>query len=227
MSRFAGPLSVIGIVILAILFAAQNGMERVTLDLGLFVLYGVPVTIVAFGGFFLGMLVILGAGFQADLKVRSILRQRLAEETTAEIELGDHAQRDLFLHAPPAPTETSEPGRALDPWEVPIGEAATSDAAAVIDESTSSVDPTSTDASASTPQPITREDLEWPEHLVPPADVIPDHGVAAGGDLASGQRQAPSDELTPNPEPAPAVDESLQPGSHPSWRDMEHGDPMD
>ncbi len=106
MSRLAGPFGVIAVVILAVAFASQNGAERVTLDLGLFVLYGVPVTLVAFGGLFVGMLVMLGAGIQSDLKVRAILRHRLAEEDADEPELVDHSQRDLFLHAPPvAPVE--------------------------------------------------------------------------------------------------------------------------
>jgi uncharacterized integral membrane protein len=102
-SRFAGPVAVIGVVILAIAFAAQNGSERVTLNLGIVVLYGVPVTMVAFGGLFIGMLAMLGAGIQSDLKVRAILRQRFAEENPEEPEVIDHSQRDLFLHAPPPP----------------------------------------------------------------------------------------------------------------------------
>jgi len=100
-SRLAGPLSVIGVVILAIAFASQNGAERVTLDLGLFVLHRVPVTFVAFSGLLVGMLVMLGAGVRSDLKVRSILRQRLAEKDLDEPDLIDHEQRDLFLHDPP------------------------------------------------------------------------------------------------------------------------------
>jgi uncharacterized integral membrane protein len=100
LSRIAGPLGVIVVVILAVVFASQNGAERVTLDLGFLVLYRVPVTLVAFGGLFAGMLVMLGAGIQSDLKVRSILRQRLAEEDLGEPELIDTAQRDLFLHSP-------------------------------------------------------------------------------------------------------------------------------
>jgi hypothetical protein len=100
-SRFAGPLAVIGVVVLSVAFASRNGAERVMLDFGLFVLYGVPVTLVAFVCLFLGMLVMLGAGIQSDLKVRSILRQRLAEEDGEELDLVDQSQRDLFLHAPP------------------------------------------------------------------------------------------------------------------------------
>lgn len=119
MSRLAGPFGVIAVVILAVAFASQNGSERVTLDFGFFVFYGVPVTLVAFGGLFLGMLVMLGAGIQSDLKVRSILRDRLAAADADEPDLVDHSQRDLFLHAPPVePTQPKsvETVPASEPW---------------------------------------------------------------------------------------------------------------
>ncbi len=114
MIRFLGPIGVLGVLAIAIVFASLNGGQRVTLDLGLFVLHGVPVTLVAFGGLFAGMLVMLVAGIRTDLKVRQILRQRLAEEDREERELHDETQRDLFDPAPPTPAlpepSTDEPG---------------------------------------------------------------------------------------------------------------------
>jgi len=100
MTRLAGPLCVVGVVLLAIFFASQNGAERVTIDLGIVILRGVPITVVAFGGLLVGMLVMLGAGIQSDLKVRAILRQRLAEQSGEDGDYVDTAQRDLFLHPP-------------------------------------------------------------------------------------------------------------------------------
>ncbi len=78
-------------------FAALNGQQRVTVDLGFFVLYRVPVTVVAFASLFTGMVVMLVTGVHTDLKVRAILRQRLEEEDREERALIDRAQRDLFL----------------------------------------------------------------------------------------------------------------------------------
>ena len=102
MTRFAGPLAVLGVGLFAIGFATWNGTERVTLDLGILVLYNVPVTLVAFGGLLTGMLVMLGAGVATDLKVREILRQRLEEETREAPDFVDDAQRDLFFDEAPA-----------------------------------------------------------------------------------------------------------------------------
>ena len=100
MKRLAGPLSVVAVVVFAVFFASRNGAERVHLDLGLVILPDVPVTVVAFGGLLIGMLVMLVAGIQSDLKVRAILRQRFAEQSGEEGEFVDIAQRDLFLHSP-------------------------------------------------------------------------------------------------------------------------------
>ena len=52
---------------------------------------------VAFGSVIVGMVVMLVAGVQSDLKVRRILRARLAEEDREERErFIDHSQQDLF-----------------------------------------------------------------------------------------------------------------------------------
>ena len=78
-------------------FAALNGDQRVTLRFGLATLYRVPVTAVVFGALILGVVVMLVAGIHSDLKVRRILRERLAEEDREEkARAVDRSQRDLF-----------------------------------------------------------------------------------------------------------------------------------
>ena len=96
MSRFLGILSVLAVVVLAMGFAAANAGHQVTLHLGLFTLYRVPVTLVAFSGLLVGMLVMFAAGVHSDLKVRRILRERLAEEAQQEQQWIDRNQQDLF-----------------------------------------------------------------------------------------------------------------------------------
>lgn len=96
MSKLLGAVGVVTVLLLAMIFAALNGDQRVTLDLGWIILYRVPVTFVAFGGLFFGMLVMLLAGLNSDLRVRRILRQRLAEEDRKEKARVDVNQRDLF-----------------------------------------------------------------------------------------------------------------------------------
>ena len=60
-------------------------------------LYGVPLTVVAFGGLLTGMVIMLVAGVQSDLKVRRILRDRLMEEDREErSRVSDRDQRELF-----------------------------------------------------------------------------------------------------------------------------------
>lgn len=96
MSKLLGAAGVAAVLVLAMTFAALNGDHRVTVDLGWVTLYRVPVTFVAFGGLFFGMLVMLLAGLQSDLRVRRILRRRLVEEDRDEKSLTDVNQRDLF-----------------------------------------------------------------------------------------------------------------------------------
>ena len=89
-----GALAVLG---LSMGFASLNGAQRVTLRLGLATFYGVPLTVVAFGGLLTGMVIMLVAGIHSDLKVRRILRERLAEE--GRLDMGrfvDQAQQELF-----------------------------------------------------------------------------------------------------------------------------------
>ena len=97
MSRFAGAAGVLVVLALAMAFAALNGGQRVTLRFGVATLYRVPITAVAFGALILGMVMILVAGIHSDLKVRRILRERLAEEDREEkARIVDRNQRDLF-----------------------------------------------------------------------------------------------------------------------------------
>ena len=97
MNRFWGSLGVLIVLALSLGFASLNGGQRVTLRLGIKTLYGVPLTVVAFGGLITGMVIMLVAGVQSDLKVRRILRDRLAEEDREErTRFTDRDQRELF-----------------------------------------------------------------------------------------------------------------------------------
>lgn len=96
MSRAAGAVGVVVVLVATLAFAALNSGEWVNLDLGFVTLYRVPVTWVAFGGLFVGMLVLFVAGIHSDLKVRRILRQRLREEDREERARADRYQQDLF-----------------------------------------------------------------------------------------------------------------------------------
>jgi uncharacterized integral membrane protein len=98
MSRVAAVLGVVLVLVLSMGFAALNGGQRVTLRLGVVTLYQVPLTVVAFATLVLGMLVMLAAGIHSDLKVRRILRARLAEEDREERAriFVDRAQTTLF-----------------------------------------------------------------------------------------------------------------------------------
>ena len=100
MTRFVGPLGVLSILVISIVFAALNP-QRITLDLGVGVLYGVPLFIPVFTGLLMGMLVMLVAGIRSDLKVRAVLRQRLEDEDREERALTDRTQQDVFPSPPP------------------------------------------------------------------------------------------------------------------------------
>lgn len=96
MNRITGGLVVLVVLVLVMLFARGNGAERVTVDLGFLTFERVPLTYVAFGSLFVGMLVMLVAGIQADLRVRRFLRERFEEEGWEERQRVDRNQRDLF-----------------------------------------------------------------------------------------------------------------------------------
>jgi uncharacterized integral membrane protein len=97
LSRFVGTAGVLVVLAFSMAFAALNGGQRVTLRLGVATFYRVPLTAVAFTALILGMVVMLVAGIHSDLKVRRILRERLAEEDREEkAHLVDRSQQDLF-----------------------------------------------------------------------------------------------------------------------------------
>ena len=86
------------VLLLSVGFAALNGTQQVTLRLGFITLYQVPLTLVAFGALVLGMLLMFVSSIHSDLKVRRILRDRLAQEDRDEKArtLIDRNQKDLF-----------------------------------------------------------------------------------------------------------------------------------
>ncbi len=97
MSRFAGFVGILLLLASSLAFAYFNSGHRVTLRLGITTLYGVPLTVVVFGSVIVGMVVMLVAGVRSDLKVRRILRVRLADEDREERErFVDLSQQDLF-----------------------------------------------------------------------------------------------------------------------------------
>lgn len=112
MNRLAGGAGIVAVVVLSLGFASLNGNQRVTLRLGFATFYGVPLTVVAFGALLLGMVIMLVAGIRSDLKVRRILRARLAEEGREDQgRFVDQSQQDLFDAGAPSQDPTgSEPG---------------------------------------------------------------------------------------------------------------------
>lgn len=113
MSRLGGVIGILLVLVASMGFAALNGGQRVTLRLGIATLYRVPLTAVAFGALILGMVVMLIAGIHSDLRVRKILRQRLADEDREERAriFVDHSQTNLFegdAETGPGPNQESE-----------------------------------------------------------------------------------------------------------------------
>ena len=97
MSRLLGWVGILILLASSLAFAYLNSGHRVTLRLGVTTLYGVPLTVVVFGSVIVGMVVMLAAGIRSDLKVRRILRTRLAEEDREERErFVDLSQQELF-----------------------------------------------------------------------------------------------------------------------------------
>lgn len=98
MSRLLSGIGIAALLALTLLFASLNSGQRVTLRVGIATLYGVPLTVVVFASVIAGMVVMLVAGIRSDLKVRRILRARLAEEDREERDrFVDRSQKDLFL----------------------------------------------------------------------------------------------------------------------------------
>ena len=73
-------LLVVLAVVAAGAFAYLNSGERVSLHLGLFVLFRVPLALLLFGVFLLGMTTMFLIGLRQDLKVRRRLRQLEIQE---------------------------------------------------------------------------------------------------------------------------------------------------
>ena len=129
MNRLAGGAGIVAVVVLSLGFASLNGNQRVTLRLGFATFYGVPLTVVAFGALLLGMVIMLVAGIRSDLKVRRILRARLAEEGREDQgRFVDQSQQDLFDAGAaaadralfqPELEESPDPQRALREEEPP------------------------------------------------------------------------------------------------------------
>jgi len=96
-SRFFSAAAMLVALALALGFASLNSGQRVMLRLGFVTLYGVSLTVVAFGSLLIGMVVMLIAGIHSDLKVRRILRARLQEEALEErARFVDMDQQELF-----------------------------------------------------------------------------------------------------------------------------------
>lgn len=98
MKKLFTVLSILAVLAGSMGFAALNGGQRVTVRIGVATLYRVPLSVVAFGALILGMVVMLIAGITSDLRVRRILRERLAEEDREERArlYVDHNQTNLF-----------------------------------------------------------------------------------------------------------------------------------
>jgi hypothetical protein len=96
MSRFFGIFAVAVTLLGAAWFSGLNAGHRVAIDLGLFRFPRVPIVVVAFAGMFIGMVVMLIAGLHTDLRVRTILRERLIAEDREERGFVDRSQTELF-----------------------------------------------------------------------------------------------------------------------------------
>lgn len=101
MRRLAVWAALAGVAALGVLFALGNAGRVVSLNLGLFTVSRVPVTIVAFGGMVVGMGVVLAAGIRADLRVRRLLREWHRQDGLAEHSVrpayDEQEQRDMRL----------------------------------------------------------------------------------------------------------------------------------
>lgn len=100
MRRIGTWLGILAVLVASTGFAGLNGGQRVTLRLGVATFYRVPLPVVAFSALIVGMLVMLVAGISSDLRVRRILRERLAEEDREERArlFVDRDQTNLFEH---------------------------------------------------------------------------------------------------------------------------------
>lgn len=107
MNRAAAAVGILAVLAGAVGFAFLNGAEHVTLRLGFATFRSVPLPYVVFAALIVGMLVMFAAGIHADLRVRRILLDRLAEEDREERAFYDRNQQELWDQ--PAPVEAREP----------------------------------------------------------------------------------------------------------------------
>ena len=98
MRRLTGAAGVLFLLAFAMWFTALNGGQRITVRLGLLTLYRVPLSVLVFAALVLGMVIMLVVGINSDLRVRRILRDRLAAEDREERAriFVDQTQQDLF-----------------------------------------------------------------------------------------------------------------------------------
>jgi len=96
MTRILGPLGAFLVLIFSGVFAILNDFQKVRVDLGFVIFERVPVTIVAIVGLILGMLLMLLVGLDSDLKVRTILHDRLREEAQEEDILSDEKKQIMM-----------------------------------------------------------------------------------------------------------------------------------
>lgn len=96
------------VAVLAAVFAYFNAYERVSLDLGVAVLYQVPLVALVFIVFLLGMMVMFLLGLRQDLRFRRELRARgidLRRERRDEIPPFHERPNESSLPPPPEPTQ--------------------------------------------------------------------------------------------------------------------------
>lgn len=74
----------LAVALLAGVFAYLNGSERTTLNFGFMVLYRVPLTVVVFGAFLLGMITMFLFALRHDLRVRRALREHRVDRAPSE-----------------------------------------------------------------------------------------------------------------------------------------------
>jgi uncharacterized integral membrane protein len=72
-------VALVAIALLAGIFGYFNSGESIALHLGFFVLYQVPIVVLIFVSFLLGMLTMFVVGLRHDLKVRQFLRERRSD----------------------------------------------------------------------------------------------------------------------------------------------------
>jgi len=102
-------LPLVAVALLAAGFAYLNGAERVSVHLGLTVLYRVPLTIVVFVAFILGMLVMFGVSLRQDLRIRRALRESGMIGSEAEPRSGSSRPAPEERYAYPREEERTAP----------------------------------------------------------------------------------------------------------------------